>query len=84
LERALDGAVTNYLQGNTEILNEKEIRLSKIFLWYGPDFGSKDAEVLKWISGYLTGDQLIAVQRMLESDKFKIVYSDYDWVTNAA
>jgi hypothetical protein len=54
LEKALNMATTSYCNAEVDILLENaEIRLSKLFLWYKNDFGRSETEVLRFISFFL-------------------------------
>ena len=48
LEKALNMATTSYCNAEVDIILENaEVRLSKVFLWYKNDFGRSEAEVLR-------------------------------------
>ena len=48
LEKALNMATTSYCNAEVDIILENaEVRLSKIFLWYKTDFGRSETEVLR-------------------------------------
>mgnify|MGYP002384587300 FL=1 len=48
LEKALNMATTSYCNAEVDIILENaEIRLSKLFLWYKNDFGRSETEVLR-------------------------------------
>ncbi len=50
LEKALNMATTSYCNAEVDILLENaEVRLSKLFLWYKNDFGRSETEVLRLI-----------------------------------
>ena len=52
LEKALNMATTSYCNAEVDIILENaEVRLSKIFLWYKTDFGRSETEVLRWVAG---------------------------------
>ena len=58
-----------------------EVSLSKLFLWYGEDFGATPEDVLTWI---LTHSRLIDQDdQSVLLPGVKIVYKDYDWESNA-
>ena len=54
-------------------LSENEIKLSKIFKWYGGDFKTKDTSLIDFLNKY--SDVTI-------SDKAKKSYKDYNWTLN--
>ncbi len=50
LEKALNMATTSYCNAEVDIVLENaEVRLSKLFLWYKNDFGRSETEVLRLI-----------------------------------
>ena len=72
LNNQLDQATRNFLSDSTKnILNNLELKLSKIFLWYGNDFGSKE-ERLNFIAKYSD----IVIERP------NINYMNYNWDLN--
>ncbi len=54
-------------------INGGEAQLSEIFKWYAKDFGSSDANVIKFINKYRT--QVI-------TSSAKVTYYNYDWSLN--
>ena len=74
LEAQLTEATRDFLMDTTKNkLSEERLQLSRIFLWFGNDFGSK-AERLEFISQY-SG---------LNLNRPKIDYLTYDWSLNQA
>jgi hypothetical protein len=74
LEAQLTEATRDFLMDTTKNkLSEEQLQLSRIFLWFGNDFGSK-AERLEFISQY-SG---------LNLNRPKIDYLTYDWSLNQA
>ena len=72
LERQLVEVTESFLKDPTKNkINSDQLELSKIFLWFGKDFGSK-AERLSFIEAY-SGVRL---------DRPKIDYLSYDWSLN--
>jgi GH15 family glucan-1,4-alpha-glucosidase len=57
------------------------VSLSRIFRWYGGDFGSTSAEQLRFIAGYLHDRR---AREYLERDagEARIAYQEYDWRLN--
>ena len=48
LERGLAMAARNFCAQEVEVVPEaRRVRLSKIFLWYGSDFGASERELLQ-------------------------------------
>ncbi|CAF4514885.1 unnamed protein product, partial [Rotaria magnacalcarata] len=48
IEKALNMATTSYCNSEIDIILENcEIRLSKLFLWYRNDFGRSEIDVLR-------------------------------------
>lgn len=56
-----------------------EVSLSKLFLWYGEDFGATPEDVLAWI---LSHSSVLGKDDAVLSGA-KIVYKDYNWESNS-
>ncbi len=60
--------------------------LSKIFDWYGRDFGCDTRAVLSWITDRLVDDKRQSLLRLLDRGdadlSAAVTYSVYDWGTN--
>lgn len=67
--------------GITVNKNRNVIALSRIFRWYGGDFGKNQAEVLRFIAPYLYKEE---DRKFIEENAgdIKVVYQDYDWRLN--
>lgn len=64
---------------------KKEVRVSKIFKWYAPDFGSSPTERLGFIRGFLRGAARERLDALLAEEGGKgvrLTYRDYDWTLN--
>ena len=87
LDQQLDLAASSFLNaGGVEIDRQRgEVRLSKIFQWYAPDFGGPTLglgdmrPVLDTIAPYL-GDE--EDRRWITTSKPKVKFSPYDWTLN--
>lgn len=72
MELQLTQVTQDFLKDSTKnTLRQEELKLSRIFLWYGKDFGSKE-ERLEFISRY----------GRIKLDRPKIEYLPYDWSLN--
>lgn len=60
--------------------NQKELKLSKIFKWYGNDFIKKYGSFQSYISTRITSDKTTAKE--IKDEKLKIKWNDYDWDLN--
>jgi len=58
----------------------KRARISKIFDWFGEDFGSDDAQILLFISTYLSGEVSESIRR--DPKSWDVGHNDYDWSLN--
>ncbi|CAH8355402.1 unnamed protein product [Eruca vesicaria subsp. sativa] len=63
-------------------LNSKVAYISKIFNWYGVDFGNGEKEVLKHASTHLEPQLSEALLDLLVDTQFRVVYQTYDWGLN--
>jgi len=53
--------------------------LSKIFSWYGLDFGRNEDELRTWLAGRVAD---VTLKEALLDKGVKVMYADYDWRTN--
>ena len=83
LEEGLSSAAAAFVQSEVQVLpSERKLVMSKIFQWYGGDFGSK-ADIITLLQKYLTGsakEQLASMSA--ESDSIDFTYREYDWSQN--
>jgi hypothetical protein len=57
----------------------RRVHLSPIFRWYAADFGRNDAALGRYLARYFSGPQ----RELLESGRFQIEYTHYDWSLNS-
>ena len=79
IEDQLDIATKSFLNQEVQISKTVDddavaVNLSKLFLWYGRDFGVTDVDMLGWITKYVSFNY---------DENTNIVFSDYDWVSNS-
>lgn len=75
------GVVEAEEQREGVVVTTTTLRLSKIFLWYRPDFGKSEEDFLRRLEGYVTDqDKLKLLKRKTTS--LNISYFDYDWSEN--
>jgi hypothetical protein len=81
LDQALDNAARSYINHarGVRLLPSGEIEASRIFQWYGADFGESDTSVLAHQAKYADGPLSEALARA-----GKITACDYDWSLNDA
>lgn len=60
-------------------LENKILYLSPIFKWYAEDFAKNSQSIASYVSHYFHGD----IARRLQTEKFKIRYTEYDWSLNS-
>jgi len=83
LDRELDQAGKSFLNGGGLVLDKETgtVRLSRIFKWYGKDFGNNQGEILSCLAGFIydkdTGDFL-----RKHATELKVEYQKYDWRLN--
>ena len=77
-------AATSFL--SQEVTVEKKetgsfkVNVSKLFLWYGSDFGDSPSDLLTWIIRRRETNQF-ELEEIVKSG-FEIIYRDYDWASN--
>jgi GH15 family glucan-1,4-alpha-glucosidase len=83
LDKELEIAGKTFLNAGGLVLDREKDRatLSRIFRWYGRDFGQNKAEVLRFAAPYLYREE---DRSFLEekSESVKVHYQDYDWRLN--
>jgi hypothetical protein len=83
LEEELNIAAAAFLNGGGVIIDRERhlVSLSRIFKWYGRDFGFSQVERLRFIAPYLTRDE---DRRFIDenAETLKVVYQNYDWRLN--
>ncbi|CAF0762548.1 unnamed protein product, partial [Didymodactylos carnosus] len=87
LEKALNMATTSFCNAEVDIvLDNQEIKMSKLFLWYRSDFGRSETEVLRWISKYIDEPKQSLLKTLLDKQGarqgLRISYKTYDWMLN--
>lgn len=84
INRQLDHAAMAFINGHGVELRREEMKiaLSRIFKWYGGDFGDSQVERLLFISQFLYDpEQAWFVAE--NASRLKVVYLKYDWRLNA-
>ncbi|MEF9425752.1 MAG: glycoside hydrolase family 15 protein [Candidatus Mariimomonas ferrooxydans] len=83
LDEELDISGKTFLNSGGIIIDrsEKHVSLSRIFKWYGSDFGKDPAERLRFIATFMYSedDRRFLIEN---SEHIKIDYQDYDWRLN--
>ncbi|CAA7057743.1 unnamed protein product [Microthlaspi erraticum] len=84
IDKELMEAARDFVRGGGLVvdLNSKVAYISKIFNWYGVDFGKGQEEVLKHASTYLEPELSEALLDLLVDTQFRVVYQQYDWGIN--
>ncbi|NTW51674.1 MAG: DUF547 domain-containing protein [Chlorobiaceae bacterium] len=84
IDRQLDIAARSFINRNGLELDRKngEIWLSRIFLWYGTDFGSSPQQVLDYILPF--ADQQLRSDIVSERHRLHIRYRPYNWNLNSS
>ncbi len=52
-------ATTNFCSQEVEVEGGRRVRMSKIFQWYGGDFGSSEREILRSVEGNGDGPVIV-------------------------
>jgi hypothetical protein len=83
LEEELSIAAAAFLNGGGMVIDRERHRvsLSRIFKWYGRDFGCSQVELFRFIAPYLNRDE---DRRFIEKNAatLKVAYQYYDWRLN--
>jgi len=81
LERQLEDQTMTFLRtdGKNDIpAGAGEIGLSRIFKWYGEDFGDSTDDLQRYLASYFDG----RVHEKLANAAYDVEYLDYDWSLN--
>ena len=87
IDEQLDLAARSFINGGGAAIDQKhkEVRLSKIFQWYAPDFGGSTMglgslrPVMDYISAYIADPDERA---WLKDGKYRVKFTPYDWTLN--
>ena len=80
LDVQLDHQARRFLRDGTKNqVTAARARLSKLFDWYGGDFGGSDEAVQRFIAPYFEGE----VRARLADASLPVSFLDYDWSLNA-
>jgi glutaredoxin len=86
LDEGLEAAAESFCSSEVKVDKaSKEVRVSKIFKWYAPDFGANTIERLRFIRRFLRGqarDDLDALLAEEGGKGIKLGYLEYDWGLN--
>lgn len=78
LDDQLDLVAKSFCQNDVSIDRvSKMLTLSKIFLWYGGDFGRDERSIAERIMPYFSSEQVSDFKKIRYHCKF--IYRDYDW-----
>ena len=85
LEEGLASAAAAFVEGEVQVVPaERRLVMSKIFQWYGSDFGSK-ADIVALLLRYLSGDAMTDLESLAEDmDSIQFTYKEYDWSQNSS
>ena len=82
LEEDLDVSARTFLNATVQLDREKkQIRLPKVFQWYGDDFGENETDYIRFVAQYMFRDK---DRQFLEEEALNLAvdYLDYDWRLN--
>jgi len=86
VDSQLDVATAAFLENDDALYiseDRSQVRLTQLFQWYRPDFGSSDQEVLTWILKHVKmPEKKTGLEEVLEKNQFKLTFSPYDWGHN--
>ena len=84
LERGLELAARGFCDGEVEVREDGTVVMSKIFEWYGGDFGPTKAAMLKKVAGYMGEEKRAKLERLVEEEgeEISVEFSAYDWTLN--
>ena len=83
LDKQLQEQTVKFLRDkkrNSFDLKNKKANISKIFEWFGEDFGKSDKDILMYISNFLPDDVRKDIKQNI--NEWTISYKKYDWNLN--
>ena len=86
-EKVLKSAAVSYLLSQ-EIkidFNKKTLKMPKLLLWYGKDFGNTIGDRLEKILTMLPEEKTESIRRLIQDndiDSYTVDYDSYDWTNN--
>lgn len=85
LEEGLSSAASAFVESEVRVVSsERKLIMSKIFQWYGQDFGGK-ADIVALLLRYLTGSAREQLALMSEDpDSIEFSFKEYDWSQNSS
>ena len=77
-------ATKSFLEQEVSVIKTQtgsyEVNLSKLFLWYGADFGPDSGAILSWISSNVPS--CVPNYSEITTAGFTLVHRDYNWTSN--
>ena len=84
LEEGLQDAASAFCESEISVDSAKGTStLSKIFKWYGKDFGAKEPERLAAFAAFCDAEKREQLLALVSSGKFHVKYKEYDWSPNS-
>jgi hypothetical protein len=82
---ALEAATAAFLAGPgvTVSTEKRELRLSKLFDWYGDDFRKEQPTVQAWVLAHLADPSKTAAVEAAVREGYTVTFLPYDWTPNA-
>lgn len=84
IDSQLEMATKSFLSQEVEVVekggNKFDVIMSKLFLWYGKDFGADHRQMLQWVDAHL-GEGNNTMKAAINGD-IEVVFRDYDWASN--
>jgi hypothetical protein len=82
LDEQLDTSATVFINGSSRVDKDRGIfAISEIFKWYRNDFPDSDAQLIRFIAGYLYNEEDAAYLND-HNQSTKLLFRSYDWRLN--
>lgn len=81
VRRQMDDQMRSWMNNDTKgckLEDGNRLLLSRVFLWFGDDFGGWDG-LRKWLPQYLEDGE---IKEKISQDKVKVRFFEYDWTMN--
>lgn len=79
VDRILDEVTREFVSKTAALVDENTVKVSRLFEWYGEDFGGDDEGVKAFVARYVDDAE---IREVLVDDGGEIVFSEYDWGLN--
>jgi len=82
IEQGLQDAAEAFCEGEVAVSGDR-VTLSKIFKWYGGDFGATQPQMLRAVAAFLRPEARAQLTELVGRGAARVHFKEYDWAVNA-